>query len=182
MDMGGWKWREGVGSYPARPRPSPSPLLCPQAPEDRRLLHLPVGPAAGAAPDRAVPAGRLTQLAGHTQVQHHVPVLPGGLHSSRGHKEGDGSAEVPAPKVREAAVTAGGGQTDGQARSGDPLTCVLPASLLPLPSLEPPVLSGTTRPPSQVPSSCPPLPPSFWPKTPSLPRDWITGGAHTACL
>lgn len=151
MDVGGWKGQEGLCSYPAHPGPSPPPLLCPQAPEDRCLLHLPVGRAAGAAPDRAVPAGRLTRLAGHAQVQHHVPVLPGGLHGSSGHKEGDRPAEVPAPKVREAAVTAGGGQTDGQARSRVPLTCVLPASLLPLPSLEPPVLPA---PPSHPPK-CP---------------------------
>lgn len=137
MDTGDWKWPEGAGSSPARPGLSPPPSSVLQAPEDRRLLYLPVGPAAGAAPHRAVPAGCLARLAGHAQVQHHVPVLPGGLHGSRGHKEGDRPTEVPAPKVREAAVTAGGGQTDGQDRSRAPLTCVVPATLLPLPSLEP---------------------------------------------
>lgn len=40
-------------------------------------------------------------------------------------------------------MTAGGGQTDGQAQSGAPLCLAsfLPASLSPLPSLEPPVLA-----------------------------------------
>lgn len=83
----------------------------PQAPEDRRLLCLPVGPIAGTAPGRAASAGGLAWLAGHAQAQHDVPVLPRGLHGNCGHKEGDGPAEVPAPKVRAAAVTAGGGQT-----------------------------------------------------------------------
>ena len=129
----------GAGGVVLSRLAGPSLPLSLQAPEDRRLLHWPVGPAAGAAPGRAVPAGCLAQLAGHAQVQHHVPVLPGGLHSRRGHEEGDGPTEVPAPKVREAAVTAGGGQTDGQAqgfaRSADraPLSCIFLTCLTPTP-------------------------------------------------
>lgn len=84
------------------------PCSLPQAPADRCLLHLPLGPAAGAAPGRALSTGCLTRLARHTQVQYHVPVLPGGLHRSCGYEEIDRPTEVPAPKVREAAVTAGG--------------------------------------------------------------------------
>lgn len=85
-----------------------SPCSLRQAPADRCLLHLPLGPAAGAAPGRALSTGCLTRLARHTQVQYHVPVLPGGLHRSCGYKKIDRPTEVPAPKVREAAVIAGG--------------------------------------------------------------------------
>lgn len=92
----------------------------------------------------------------------HVPVLPGGLHGSRGHEEGDRPTEVPAPKVREAAVTAGGGQTDQQARalprSPDRAHSVLLLSYLPPPSPPHPHLrvlahSPSTSPRSQAPHS-----------------------------
>lgn len=98
-----------------------SPCSLRQAPTDRCLLHLPLGPAAGAAPGRALSAGCLTRLAGHTQVQYHVSVLPGGLHRSCGYKEVDRPTEVPVPKVREAAVTVGGGQVADGPGSALPL-------------------------------------------------------------
>lgn len=112
-------------------------LLSPQAPAHRCLLHLPLGPAAGAAPGRALSTGCLARLAGHAQVQYHVPLLPGGLHRSCGYKESDRPTEVPAPKVREAAVTAGGGQVGDGPGSAHPRSRQLSRLSRPIPLAEP---------------------------------------------
>lgn len=80
-----------------------------QAPANRRVCLSPVVRSDESAFGREVPEGGHAQLAGHGQVWHHVPVLPGGLHRSRGHAEINGPAEIPAPKVRARAVTLGEG-------------------------------------------------------------------------
>lgn len=56
-----------------------------------------------------IPEDRNTQLAGHSQIWHHILVLLGGLHCSSGHAEVNGPSEIPAPKVRARAVTLGEG-------------------------------------------------------------------------
>lgn len=53
-------------------------------------------------------------------------------------------------------------------------TCHTPALAQP----RAPVLSGTMKLPSQVPSSCPPLPLSFWPKTPPPTTPRLDPGGH----
>lgn len=79
-----------------------------QASTDRCLCLHPLAPGDGLPPSGEVSAGRHSQLAGHRQVQHHLPVLPGGFCSSCGHAEINRPAEISAPKVRAGTVTVGG--------------------------------------------------------------------------
>lgn len=63
----------------------------------------------GSALSWEIPEDRNAQLARHSQIWHHLPVLLGGLHCSSGNAEINGPSEIPAPKVRARAVTLGEG-------------------------------------------------------------------------